>query len=659
MAKLRALARSAEGGAGDAVARKQLFFEKKNQKTLAAFGQTLAGMKSPDVTYELGLTLAAMGSFAGATNVMREATARAPGYAPAWRKLAELLRLAAEDAEAEDAEAEAARIAGDVSNWPRAVDGRAPAQLTEAERMLHGIVGQEKPPKSMQILRERLFHNPTDAVAMRLLAHQEWGAGDEARAFSLLERALDLAPDYAGARRDFAQLLARRQCYPRALIEVGRLIADAPDDMLYRTMQADLLRNVGNLPAAICIIEALIGEHPNNPRFRCVYAQALHFAGRRNESVAAYRACLNLAPATGDAYWGLAELKGNFLTRDDVSAMRKHLDGFDIEPSSRLLMLYALGRALENEGDFAGSFAAYEAGACLFRDMSARTGGAYDAAKAGDQVRRRKDIFTAANLAARPACRFENRAAPNFAATPIFIVGMPRAGSTLVEQILASHSLVEATLELPVLQEIIRDLTRSRIMVTPSAYPECVADLSPEQRAALGARYIELASAYRTTSLPYFIDKRPWNWLDAGLIHLILPHARIIDVRRTPMAACFAMFKQILPEEAGFSYDQNDLAHYYKVYAAMMAHYDAVLPGRIHHLHYERLVEDTETEIRLLLDYCALPFEEGCLRFWETERSVATPSAEQVRRPIFRDALQQWRNYEPWLGPLQAALGSK
>jgi tetratricopeptide (TPR) repeat protein len=617
----------------------------------------MMGQSSPlaaaDVTYELGLTLAAMGSYAGATKVMRDVTARAPGHAAAWRKLAELLRLAAEDVAAQEAETKAAEaVTGGVSNAPPAVDGRPPAQLVEAERALQATVAQEPRPQAMQILRERLFHNPTDAVAMRLLAHQEWGDGDEATAFCLLDRVLDLAPDYAGARRDFAQLLAQRNCHARALIEIGRLMTDAPHDMMYRTMQADLLRNVGNLPAALSIIEALIGEHPDNPRFRCVYAQALHFAGRRDDSVASYRACLDLAPTMGEAYWGLAELKGNFLTRHDVASMRKHLDGFEIEPPSRLLMLYALGRALENEGDFAGSFAAYEAGACLFRDVSARTGGAYDAAKASDQVRRRKETFTAAHLAARAA-------GAQIAATPIFIVGMPRAGSTLVEQILASHSLVEATLELPVLPEIIRDLTRSRIMITPSAYPECVADLSPGALAALGARYIELACAYRTTSLPYFIDKRPWNWLDAGLIHLILPHARIIDVRRAPMAACFAMFKQILPDEAAFSYDLNNLAHYYKEYVAMMAHYDAVLPGRIHHVPYESLVDDTETEIRRLLAYCGLPFEESCLRFWQTDRTVATPSAEQVRRPIFRDALELWRHYEPWLGPLKAALAEK
>jgi hypothetical protein len=242
------------------------------------------------------------------------------------------------------------------------------------------------------------------------------------------------------------------------------------------------------------------------------------------------------------------------------------------------------------------------------------------------------------------------------AATPIFIVGMPRAGSTLVEQILASHSQVEGTRELPLIAEIMRDLALSRRMIKENAYPDRVLELTPRQLAALGERYLEGACAYRKTDRPWFVDKRPWNWLEVGLIHLILPQARIIDVRREPMSACFAMFKQVLMDGADFTYDLHDLGRYYTEYAGLMDHYRAALPGRVHFLQYERLVEDTEAEVRRLLDHCGLPFEPSCLRFWETERTVSTPSAEQVRRPIFRDAMQQWKHYEPWLEPLKAAL---
>jgi len=348
-------------------------------------------------------------------------------------------------------------------------------------------------------------------------------------------------------------------------------------------------------------------------------------------------------------------LKGNFLTEADVAAIRAYLAGHELDPVGRQYMNYALAPYLERAGDYAASFAAYAAGAASFRTSVAGTPKSHNAEFSTDRVRRLKLVFSAENFATRalPAQPKQAAVQPD---TPIFVVGMPRAGSTLVEQILASHSMVEGTRELPVIGDIVRDLTVSRAMITEVAYPEVLLDLTPEELAALGARCLEHSKKYRHTDRPCFIDKRPWNWLDAGLIHLMLPNAKIIDVRREPMAACFAMFKQLLPPDAAFSYDLTEVGRYYNEYVSLMDHYEKVLPGRIHFLQYERLVEDTETEIRRLLAYCGLPFEESCLRFWETDRAVSTPSAEQVRRPIFRDALQQWRKFEPWLGPLAASL---
>jgi hypothetical protein len=233
---------------------------------------------------------------------------------------------------------------------------------------------------------------------------------------------------------------------------------------------------------------------------------------------------------------------------------------------------------------------------------------------------------------------------------------MPRAGSTLVEQILASHSTVEGTMELPVLGNIVRDLSYRPLGSKAVVYPESVTNMSSSELAALGDHYLDECTAYRRTSRQYFIDKTPWNWRDGGLIRLILPHAKIVDVRREPMAACFAMYKLQLEVGSEFPYGFRNLAHFYTQYTRMMAHYETVMPGRIHFLSYERLVDDTENEIRRLLAYCGLPFEENCLRFWETNRAVATPSGEQVRQPIYRGALEQWKNFEPWLGPLKDAL---
>ncbi len=602
----------------------------------------------PAKVYEQALTFGAMGFHEAAARALRDVTARAPAHAPAWRKLAECLRLAGKDKEAGAA---TARAAGQEAAWPPAADQRALAEIDAAELALRKRMAEiATPPEQLKSLRDHLRGHETDVTAMRLLGRLEWRRGDLMTARALFERALDLAPVYEGSRADLAQLLRALSEDARAVPETGRLVAQAPANTTYRALHADALRAIGDLRAAIPIMEQLIREEPAHARFRCVYAQALHFAGRREDSAREFRACLELQPGMGEAYWGLAELRGGFLGAEDIAAMRAHSRDTGQDQNSRMLMQYALGQTLEQAGDLAGSFAAYEAGAALARDIAASQGQVYDPAKDADQTRRRRAVFTAAALAAReaPAARPDK--------TPIFVLGMPRAGSTLVEQILASHSLVEATLELPVLGNIIRDLSLSRRLVTPDAYPECMSDLTGPQLAELGARYIDEAAAYRKTDRPCFVDKRPWNWLDAGLIEMILPHAKIIDIRREPMAACFAMYKQMLANDATFSYDFNDLAQYYTQYVGMMAHYDRVAPGRIHFLSYERLVEDTETEIRRLLDYCGLPFEEGCLRFWENSRAVATPSAEQVRRPIFRDALQQWRKFEPWLGPLKDAL---
>ncbi len=604
----------------------------------------------PAKVYERALTFAAMGFYEPATKALVNVTTRAPEHGPAWRKLAELLRLAGDDRQADIAQARGEELG---SAWSAAVDGRALADIQAAEKVLRERVSQiAMPEDQMKALREHLRSQETDVAALRLLAQIVWRGGNVATARSLLERALDLAPIYEGARANLAQLLRIQSEDARALSHTARLVEQAPANVAYRALHSDALRSIGDLQAAIPITEQLLREDPANTHFRSVHAQALHFAGRREDSVREYRACLAAEPGSGAAYWGLAELRGGFLTDDDVEAMKRHAKDPSQERHSRKLIQYALGQALEQRGDLAGSFAAYEAGAALAREIASLEGDVYDPARDADQLRRRRAAFSAPALAKRPLVR----ARPE--STPIFVLGMPRAGSTLVEQILASHSQVEATLELPVLGNIVRDLSLSRLLVTADAYPECMKDLTNAQLDTLGERYLDEAAAYRRTGRPYFVDKRPWNWQDAGLIEMILPHAKIIDIRREPMAACFAMFKQMLANDATFSNDFNDIAEYYSQYVAMMAHYERVMPGRIHFLSYERLVEDTDSEIGRLLDYCGLPFEESCLRFWENDRAVATPSAEQVRRPIFREALQQWRKFEPWLGPLREALAT-
>ncbi len=603
----------------------------------------------PRQLYERALTLAAMGFHGEATWILRDVTVKAPDHAPAWKKLAELLRFAGKDQEASNAMSRAA--AGSVL-WPAASDGRTPAEIASAERALWGQVKTLK--TSAEQLKELRDHlrghgHETDAPAMRLLGRVERQDGYALNALALFERALVLAPDYDNARADLAIVLLEMNENKRAIAESGLLIARAPTNIEYLALHANALCAVGDFASAIPIIEDVIRAKPANTRARRVYARSLYIAGRREDSAREYHACLALDPRSAEVYGGLADLRGDYLNANDIAAMRDLLSDSELDLEGRRTIQYALGYALERAKDFSGSFAAYEAGVALSQTVAANCDRTYSPEKEAEELDRRRAVFDASLLA---------RAAPaeKPSHTPIFVLGMPRAGSTLVEQILASHSLVEGTMELPVLGNIVRDLSLRRRYSNPDVYPEFVNELNASELAELGAHYLEECAAYRRTGRPYFIDKQPWNWRDVGLIRLILPHAKVVDIRRRPMAACFAMYKLQLEIDSLFPYGFRSLARCYTQYASIMAYYEAAMPGFIHFLSYERLVEDTESKIRGLLDYCGLPFEESCLRFWETSRAVATPSGEQVRQPIYRGALEQWKEFEPWLGPLKEAL---
>lgn len=601
------------------------------------------------IDYERGAAFAAMGLYEPAMEELDAVARRLNTHPASWEKLAELLTLAGEDEEAAKANEEAAQCASERPKWRTNYDPRTVLQLEAEERVLQARTAASGRVRQMEAIREHLDHNPTDAAATRLLARLEDENGDQLTALNLLYRTLELSPSHLAARADLAAALLRDAQFPRAVEHTTALMEIEPGNLHFRALHSDALKCLDRYDDALALAEEWRREEPDHPRFWLGYGQLLRSVGRRDESVAAFRTALKHAPAMGEAYWGLADLKSGLFSDADVAAMRARLADHTLDPTSRMNLYYALGRALEEKRDFAGSFKSYESGARLFRGNFLARGEAYSENEFVGRLRALKRVYNKEMLD-RPV------AAPSTAATPIFIVGMPRAGSTLLEQIVASHSLVEGTRELPLIGDIVRTLDTSRRIANPNAYPECVRNLSSAQLSDLGARYLEGAAAYRKTDRPFFIDKRPWNWIDIGLIHLILPQARIIDIRREPMAACFAMFKQVLTDGADFTYDLRDLGGYYREYAGMMEYWRGVLPGRIHFLRYEELVEDTENQIRRLLDYCGLPFEENCLRFWETKRAVTTPSAEQVRRPIYRDALEQWRDFEPWLGPLKTAL---
>jgi len=367
--------------------------------------------------------------------------------------------------------------------------------------------------------------------------------------------------------------------------------------------------------------------------------------GRQADSVAAYRKALEPAPTLGEAWWSLANLKTVKFTNADLAAMAAALETPDLSDDDRLHLRYALGKAHEDAGLWDAAFEHYAAGAAIRRKQLD-----YDPDENASDTARTKAVFTPAFVAARAG---QGCLAPD----PIFIVGLPRSGSTLVEQILASHSMVEGTMELPDLIVMARRLGGKTATRAESSYPESLADLSPDDLKALGEEFLDRTRIQRKTDKPFFIDKMPNNFAHTGLIHLILPNARIIDARRHPLGCCFSGFKQHFARGQAFSYSLADIGRYYADYVELMAHFDAVLPGRVHRVIYERMIADPEGEIRALLDHCGLPFEDACLSPHQNDRAVRTASSEQVRQPIFKNAVEHWQKFESHLEPLKQALG--
>jgi len=496
-----------------------------------------------------------------------------------------------------------------------------------------------------RLLKPRLKQAPTDVAAIRMLAELAARLGRYADSEALLARCLDLAPSFRAARHNYAYILQRQNRPLESLAEAERILADEPHDPNGRNLKAGALVQVGRYDEAVRLYEGILQQFPTQPKAWLNYGHALKTEGRGKDSAAAYRRCAELAPSFGEAYWSLANLKTTRFGEAEIAAMEELAKREDLSDDDRLHFHFALGKACEDLKRDAEAFAHYEAGNRLRR---AQLG--YDAEDTSRRITRMIETCTPALFAKQAGS-----GAPD--PDPIFIVGLPRSGSTLVEQILASHPAIEGTMELPDLPAMAKRLGERRSRGDASLYPEILADLSPAELRALGDDYLARTKIQRREGRPFFIDKLPNNFLHIGLIHLILPNARIIDVRRHPMAACFSGFKQHFARGQAFSYGLEDIGRYYRDYVGLMDHVDRVLPGRVHRVLYERLVADTESEIKKLLDYCGLPFDTACLRFHETERSVRTASAEQVRTPIYTSGLDQWRRFEDRLSPLRDALG--
>jgi tetratricopeptide (TPR) repeat protein len=495
-----------------------------------------------------------------------------------------------------------------------------------------------------QLIRAFLLKHGHHVEAMRLLARIgiEHDVLDDAQL--LLEGVLDLVPEYHAARFDYAQVLSKRHMHQPAQEQAEKLLAADPTDRNYRTLYAMTHVGLGRHDRAIELYRELLPGAQAPAELHLSIAHALKTLGRRAEAIAEYRVAAAIGGGYGDAYWSLANLKTYRFEEEELRQMRAAEAAASTSVVDRYHLCFALGKALEDRQQYAGSFEYYARGNALKRSTS----------------RYRPEIFelnTRLQIeVCTPALFARNKDGGAGAADPIFIVGLPRSGSTLLEQILASHSAVEGTQELADIPRIVMDLQGRDVERSDPRYPAVLAQMRAEDYRRLGEKYLSDTRSYRTGKA-HFIDKMPNNFRHVGLIHLMLPNARIIDARREPMACCFGNLKQLFAHGQEFAYSIEDIARYYRTYLELMRHWDAVLPGRVLRVHHEDLVDDLEGHVRRLLDYCGLEFEPACVEFHKTERSVRTASSEQVRQPIYREGLEQWRNYEAWLGPLRAALG--
>ncbi len=495
-----------------------------------------------------------------------------------------------------------------------------------------------------RIVRAFLLEHGDHPEAMRLLARIAMARDVLDDAETLLGAVLTLAPDHRAARYDYADTLVKRHKFRQAQEQLRRLLALDAKNPDYRSLAATAAVGLGDHDGAIALYREILADMPDAPDVHLWLAHALKTVGQVPEAIAEYRAAAAARPAFGDAYWSLANLKTYRFEDGEIARMRADEAAQATAAVDRYHLCFALGKALEDRGEFAQSWVYYERGNALKRAQSR-----YDPENLEINTRRQTEVCTRDFFAACAGWGVPER-------DPIFIVGLPRSGSTLIEQILASHSQIEGTQELAEIPRFVLAMQGRDTDPRNPRYPAVLAEMSGEDFHALGERYLTETRVYRTRT-PFFIDKMPNNFRHIGLIHLMFPNARIIDARREPMACCFGNLKQLFANGQEFTYGIDDIARYYRTYLELMAHWDAALPGRVLRVRHEDVVDDLDGSVRRMLDHCGLPFEPACVDFHKARRSVRTPSSEQVRLPIFRDGLDAWKNYEPWLAPLRDALG--
>ena len=587
----------------------------------------------PVLLWELAQAASEAGDSGHAIAALESLTRQQPNVATGWFLMARELRKAGREEEAWRADLSGVHASS-----------RDPELLDAAVAM-----NENRLDDSEALLKSRLERLPDDPAACRLLGEIIWRRGDMSGALALVERVVDLAPGYDLARDFLIRLLLQSNRLPEALEHAEILVTSPLKNPGNDGLRASVLVRLGEQDRAREIYEKLLAHQPEQPQIWQNLGHVQKTLGRQAEAVNAYRQAVTQQTTMGEAWWSLANLKTVKLGVGDIAAMERALESLERDGATNqedvFHLHFSLGKALEDAKEYAASFRHYDLGNRLRRPMVL-----HDAAAFSAEVAAATEVFTSAFIA-----EMGEGGCP--APDPIFVVGLPRSGSTLVEQILASHSQVEGTMELA---EMMIIASRLQSRVDEGEFPDfrtMIASLTPADRQRLGEDYIERTRVHRQTDKPLFIDKMPNNWQHVGLIRLILPNAKIIDARRHPMACCFSGWKQHFARGQAFTYDLADIGRYYCDYVAHMSAFDRAAPGAVHRVIYEQMVADTPGEVRRLLDHVGVPFEEACLEFWRTQRSVRTASSEQVRQPIFTDAVEHWRMYAPWLGPLETALG--
>jgi tetratricopeptide (TPR) repeat protein len=583
----------------------------------------------PRLYQERGHCYVAVRSASKAIPAFEQAVNLNPWLYASWNSLNLLYRLSGQPERAENATAHLNEIS------------KLPVEIREAWSMYAD--GEVEAAET--VVRKFLLAHGNHIEGMRLLAQigVKMDVLDDAEL--LLEGVLTIAPDYHMARYEYAVVLLQRHKHRQALEQMQRLLKIDPKSSVYRTTHATVCAGFGDIERALPLYRELVTEQPNDPELHQSMAHVLKTLGRTQQAIDAYRAAATVRPSFGEAYWSLANLKTYRFTEEELAQMRAEEAAPATRPSDRYHLCFALGKALEDRAQYAESFAFYERGNAL-----KKTECRYRPEFTERNARLQEALCTPEFFAARQGYGCQSRA-------PIFVVGLPRSGSTLIEQILASHSQVEGTMELAEIPRLAQELQGREVEGEEGPrYPRILSELSAADFKRMGEQYLEGSRPYRK-GMPRFIDKMPNNFRHIALIHLMLPNAKFIDARRNAMACCFGIYKQLFASGQQFSYSFEDIARYYRSYVELMGHWDQALPGQVLRVQHEDVVDDLEGNVRRILEFCGLEFETTCVDFHKTERRVHTASSEQVRKPINREGLEQWRHYEPWLGPLREMLG--